>query len=455
MGKMETSEWVPRERREHGGHAGRALRCVLGGSLLAGTLAVGGAALVGPAPAGAESTASGTCTPALAPTPAQEASTTGITSKSVTVGNVSIISGPVPGLFEGAPTGVKAYFDMINAQGGVDGRKLLVDSKDDAFSGQQNQTETQEAINSDFALVGSFSLFDGYGCADLASDTAVPDVSVTLDAGTNALPNDFSAQPLSGQETLGPVQYYKQHYPKDTTVGAIVSDVASAKTQMAQQFAGMKSVGYKIAYVDDVNPLQSDFTTDVINMKNAGVNAVDLTGVDWQDAAIFVENTATQNWHPGLIFSGGPVYADQFISHAGGPAVTNGIQIGQVYALYLGQDATKVPAVKQFDTWVKKVNSSWVPDLYTLFGWASAELFVQALKAAGPNPTRGSVIAQLKKITSFNADGLFGGSDPAAKTLTPCFLVAGIKNGTYARELPTGGGFDCNAKLYNASGITG
>ena len=175
--------------------------------------------------------------------------------KSVTVGNVSIITGPVPGLFEGAPIGVKAYFAMINAQGGVNGRKLVVDSKDDAFSGQQNMTETQEAINNDFALVGSFSLFDGYGCAALASDTAVPDVSVTLDSGTNALPNDFSAQPLSGQETLGPVAYYKKHYPKDKTVGAIVSDVASAETQMAQQFAGLKSEGYKIAYVDDVNPL--------------------------------------------------------------------------------------------------------------------------------------------------------------------------------------------------------
>jgi ABC-type branched-subunit amino acid transport system substrate-binding protein len=437
------------------GQAGRALRSVLAGSVIAGSVAMGGSALLAASPAGASASASGTCTPALAPTAAQNAATTGITQNSVTVGNVSIISGPVPGLFEGASIGVKAYFDMINAQGGVDGRKLLVDAKDDAFSGQQNMTETQEAINSDFALVGSFSLFDGYGCAALASDTAVPDVSVTLDAGTNALPNDFSAQPLSGQETLGPVAYYKKHYPKDTTVGALVSDVSSAETQMAQQFAGMKSLGYKIAYVDDVNPLASDFTTDVINMKNKGVNAVDLTGIDWQDAAIFVENANTQNWHPGLIFSGGPVYADQFISHAGGPAATNGIQIGQVYALYLGEDASKVPAVKQFDTYVKKVNPSWVPDLYTLFGWASAEMFVQALKAAGPHPTRGAVIAQLKKITSFNADGLFGGSDPAAKTLTPCFLMAGIKNGKFVRELPTGGGFDCNAKLYNASGVTG
>ncbi len=455
MGSTHTSEPVPRERGGCRGHAGRAVRGLLGGSLLAGTVAVGGGALVAPAPAGAESTPAGTCTPALAPTPAQDASTTGITPTSVTVGNVSIISGPVPGLFEGAPTGVKAYFDMINSEGGVDGRKLLVDSRDDAFSGQQNLTQTRGAIASDFALVGSFSLFDGYGCSALASDTAVPDVSVTLDPGTNALPNDFSAQPLSGQGSLGTVEYYKKHYPKDTTVGAIVSDVASAETQMAQEFASMKSEGYKIAYVDDINPLQSDFTTDVINMKNAGVNAVDLGGIDWQDAAIFVQNAATQNWHPGLIFSTGSAYADQFISHAGGPAVTDGIQIGQVYALYLGQDAKSVPAVKQFDTYVKKVNPSWVPDLYTLFGWASAEMFVQALKAAGPHPTRGAVMAQLKKITSFTANGLTGGSDPAAKTVSPCFLMAGIKNGNFVRELPKGGGFDCNAKLYDASGVSG
>jgi ABC-type branched-subunit amino acid transport system substrate-binding protein len=428
---------------------------MLAGSVIAGSVAIGGGALVAAAPAEAASSAAGTCTTALAPTAAQNAATTGITPKAVTVGNVSIVTGPVPGLFEGAPIGVKAYFAMINAQGGVNGRKLLVDSKDDAFSGQQNQTETQEAINNDFALVGSFSLFDGYGCAALASNTAVPDVSVTLDSGTNALPNDFSVQPLSGQQGLGPVAYYKQHYPKDKTVGAIVSDVASAKTQMAQQFAALKHEGYTVSYVDDVNPLQTDFTTDVINMKNKGVDAVDLTGIDWQDAAIFIENANTQNWHPGLIFSEGPVYADQLISHAGGPAATNGIQIGQVYALYLGQDAKKIPAVKQFITYVKQVNPSWVPDEYTLYGWMSAELFVQALKAAGPNPTRGAVIAQLKKVTSFNANGLLGGSDPAAKTVTPCFLMMGIKNGQYVRELPKSTGFDCNAKSFDASGITG
>ncbi len=446
MGKTQTDDMTRRGSRPQ---AGRAFRGLLGGSLLAGTLAIGGGAAVASGPAGAQSSSSNTCPVTTAATPAQDASTTGVTSTSITVGNVSIISGPVPGLFEGASIGVKAYFDYINSKGGVDGRKLLVEAKDDAFSGQQNETETQDAINSDFAMVGSFSLFDGYGCKALAADPAVPDVSVTLDPNAGALPNDFSADPTVLGSTLGTWQYYKKHYPKDLNIGTIVSDTSSAEEQMNGELAAAKSVGYKVTYVDDINPLQSDFTTDVINMRSKGVNAVDLTGIDWQDAAIFVENANTQNWHPGLIFSGGPVYADQFISHAGGPAATNGIMIGQSFPLYLGQDASTVPAVKLFLEYTKKVNSSWVPDLYTLFGWASGQLFVQALQAAGPHPTRGAVIAQLKKITSFDASGMVSPTNPAQKKPSGCFVMATIKNGQYVRVLPKTG-FDCDTKFFYA-----
>jgi ABC-type branched-subunit amino acid transport system substrate-binding protein len=447
VGNVQTNGSIGRASRRQ---AGRALRGVLAGSVIAGSVAIGGGILAAAAPASAATSSSDTC-PVTAPaTAAQDAATTGITPKTVTVGNVSIISGPVPGLFEGASIGVKAYFDYINSKGGVNGRKLDVDAMDDAFSGQQNQTETQSAVSSDFAMVGSFSLFDGYGCKALAADPAMPDVSVTLDPNAQALPNDFSADPTVIGSSLGPWQYYKKHFPKDLNIGTIVSDTSSAEDQINGELAAAQSIGYKVAYTDDINPLQSNFTTDVINMRSKGVNAVDLTGIDWQDAAIFVENMETQNWHPGLVFSGGPVYAEQFISHAGGPAATNGIMIGQAFPLYLGEDASMLPADKLFLEYTKKVNSSWVPDLYTLFGWASAQLFVQALQAAGPNPTRGSVIAQLKKITSFDASGMVSATDPAAKKPSGCFVMATIKDGKYVRVLPKSG-FDCNTKYFYAS----
>src|SRR5271165_5807518 len=81
-----------------------------------------------PSPAAASGPPCATPAPLSA---AAEDSTTGVTPTSVALGNVSIIGGPVPGLFEGAPVGTQAYLDYVNAHGGVDGRKLTLDSYDD------------------------------------------------------------------------------------------------------------------------------------------------------------------------------------------------------------------------------------------------------------------------------------------------------------------------------------
>jgi len=139
------------------------------------------------------------------------------------------------------------------------------------------------------------------------------------------------------------------------------------------------------------------------------------------------------------------------VSHAGGPAATNGIQIGQAQALYLGQDANTIPADKLFLSYVKKVSPSWTPDLFTLYGWASAALFVQALQGAGTNPTRGSVLTQLKKITSFNAGGLIAPANPAQKKPASCYVMMQIKNGNYVRTQPAKSGFSCDSTYFYAN----
>lgn len=425
-----------------------------GGSPAASTSRPGtsGTSTTSGSPTGSASPIGPPCQTPATMSPAMADATTGVTATSVTVGNISTVGGPVPGLFQGAAIGVEAYFASVNASGGVNGRTLKVHSYDDAFNSQQNQAETAQAVAGDFALVGDFSLLDSYGCKTLAANPAMADVSVTLDPGTNNLPNVFSAQPLAQGWNLGLLDYFKTHYPKDTTVGTLVSNTATAIAQWKGQQAALVHAGYKIGYVRDISPLESNFTTDVINMRNAGVNAVVLSAMDWQVAAILVQDMAQQGWRPPLIFSSGPVYADQFIGHAGGASVANGIWTAQAQALYLGQDAKVVPSVGTFLSWVKKVNPSWTPDLFTLYGWASAELFVQALRAAGSHPTRGALLAQLKKITSFDAGGLLAPTDPAAKQPSNCYLLARIEGGTFQRVAdPPGGGFRC-ATFYVAPG---
>jgi ABC-type branched-subunit amino acid transport system substrate-binding protein len=386
-------------------------------------------------------------------TSSEAASTTGITSTSVTVGNVAILSGPVPGLFQGAPNGAKAYFAYINSKGGVNGRKINLQSMDTGFGGQQNESETQKASTSDFAMVGNFSLFDSYGCGVLASNPAFPDVSVTLDPTTNALPNVFSAQPLAQGSGLGQLNYIRKKYPKAKKLGTIISTTATAVAQWNGEEGALKHAGFTIAYAEKVGPLTGNFTTEVIKMRQDGVQVLYLTALDWQVAALITKDMVQQHWHPTVVLSGGPIYADQFIAAAGGASAVNGDYLGQAQALYLGQDQSNLPADKLFLKWVHTVAPSWTPDLFTLFGWSSAQLFVQALKAAGPNPTRGSVLAQLKKITSFNATGLLAPTNPAKKTPASCFLMGQIRNGKFVRVLPAKSGFTCTkGTFYYSSG---
>ncbi len=80
--------------------------------------------------------------------------------------------------------------------------------------------------------------------------------------------------------------------------------------------------------------------------------------------------------------------------------------IEQGYALYLGQDAKTVPAVGLFDKWMKKVDSKPNFEIESVYGWASAEMFAQALKDAGNPPTRSGLVQALNKVTFFDAGGL-------------------------------------------------
>ena len=68
-----------------------------------------------------------------------------------------------------------------------------------------------------------------------------------------------------------------------------------------------------------------------------------------------------------------------------------------------------------FLNWVNVASPGFKPDLFTLYGWLSAELFAQALKNAGANPSRGSLLQALSKITSFNGDNIIAANNPVGQ----------------------------------------
>jgi hypothetical protein len=121
------------------------------------------------------------------------------------------------------------------------------------------------------------------------------------------------------------------------------------------------------------------------------------------------------------------------VSSSGGAANIDGAYLAQNAALYLKEDAADLPAVNTFLTWIQKAQPGFKADLYSFYGWLNAELFVQALEAAGPNPSRGSVLQALRHIHSFSGGNLVGTSDPANKAPSNCYIIARFANGQIQR----------------------
>lgn len=357
-------------------------------------------------------------------------SSPGVTSSTITIGNVST---ETLGLFTGSIVGTEAYAAYVNANGGVDGRKLVVDAQNDQFAGAMNKQLTVNAVHNDFALVGSFSLEDSFGETVLAANPQFPDVSTSLDPSLGQLPNSFSSNPTGQGWPTGAIDYYAKEYPTLALhTGVLASTYGSALAVWKKEEVAVKHGGYKVVYFDTVPVTQTDFTQNVVAMRNAGVKLILIDQLPENYAGALLKALNQQNFHPKLVI-GTAAYSEELVGAAGGPAAADGSNLEMPNALFLGEDAATIPAVSTFLKWVQKVSPGFKADYYTLAGWANTQLFVQALRAAGKNPTQGSVQQQLRKVTTFNASGLLAPTDPAGDRPSTCYVVAKIVNGKFVR----------------------
>jgi hypothetical protein len=182
-------------------------------------------------------------------------------------------------------------------------------------------------------------------------------------------------------------------------------------------------------------------------MQRAGVKMVYVIASDAPTWARVV-SAARQQRVTWPLIAGAIAYDEGFAGRAGSAA--EGTINDQQFALFFNKDeAARVPAVKEFQTWTDKVAPGEKKDLFAVYGWTSAQLFVQALKAAGPKAKRADVIAQLRKITKFDGDGLLAPSDPANKKPPTCWILTLVKNGKFQRTDPQQG-YRCDGPYYYA-----
>jgi ABC-type branched-subunit amino acid transport system substrate-binding protein len=376
----------------------------------------------------------------------------GVTAKSITLGSVTTLSGPVPGLFAGAVYGARAYFAYQNSLGGVYGRQLQLTAADDQLDCGQNRTQHLSLASKVFAFTSSLSLYDNCGAEILAKQNTISDVSLAFSTQSGALPNNFSIAPLVPGYRLGSLLYYKKKFPTAIThMATLYGNVGAAPAIWRSVKQAAESVGYKVAYERGYTAGETDFTADVIQMRQQGVQMLYFISADAATIARVANTAAQQGWKPQLfaVGAGDALYDPGFMAQAGASA--EGIYADQPQALFFGKaDGEHIPGVALYQKWMDKIGQSGHTDLYSAWGWGQAALAVQGLKQAGAHLTRTGFLAALHSIHRFDGDGMFAPTDPASKRPATCYVVLRIENQQYTRVDTPADAFRCDGGYYYA-----
>jgi branched-chain amino acid transport system substrate-binding protein len=334
------------------------------------------------------------------------ASDVGVTENTVTVGTHMPLTGVAAPGYSEIPTGTRAYFDYVNAHGGVDGRKIEYIVKDDAYDPTKTSQVTNELVLQDqiFAMVGGLGTPTHSAVVDFLNSEQVPDLSVSSGSrqwGDNpqAKPYTFGWQPDYELEGKVIGQWISQNMP-DARVGLFLQD---------DDFGDDGEKGVR-RYIDDQIVAEERYTsgsTDVAPqiaaLQSANVDVV--LGFNTPSYTALSQLVALKlNFEPQWFYSNvgsDPTLVGSLLSEFSEGEIKDGSTMldGVLTTEYLaGVDTPNDPWVQLWQK-VWDANGSGGPlTNYRIYGMAEAYTFVQALQAAGPNPTREGIVNALEQI---------------------------------------------------------
>jgi ABC-type branched-subunit amino acid transport system substrate-binding protein len=379
----------------------------------------------------------------------------GETATTINLGTIADVTGPVPGLFTGAQEGMGAYVAYINSTGGLCGHKVADDFGDGETSCQANEAATQNLVKKDFALVGTFSLYDNCGATVLKANPTVPDIHVALDPAAEPLANHFDLEPGALGYATGMWKYYAKKLGKSviSSVGTISENIPSAVAKQNAELKAAKSAGFKFTYSDNASPTTSDFESDFTKMCGQDhVKAFFTVTEDAQNAATMISDENKVSACKGIV-NIIPIAYDQsfltFCKQVGCGSTTNSIQGWNEYSLFFNSgEAANIPELKLFQTWFARANPGKPLNLYAMFAWADARMFQQAYETAGATATRKTILTALGKIKNYSDDGLVSPVDPGSKTTgNSCWINWKLTNNVFSRQGDPSSSYNCGSYL--------
>jgi branched-chain amino acid transport system substrate-binding protein len=317
-----------------------------------------------------------------------------VTNSSVTFGQTVPMSGPAA-LYGESTAGVRAYFAMVNAQGGVNGRKLKLVALDDQYEPPVAVQQTRKLISQEFA-----------------------EVAVNGSATTKAVLNVLAPQgiPIVGPQTGATFLFQNTPrvlfnvWPEYTIEGNLLGSFAQRlglkKVGVLYQnddfgqslYKGVLASGLKPAKVITYDPTQTDFSPDAQEFKTAGVDGVIILAIPKPTIA-FLNSMAALNFKPVRMMSQVSAIPQSF------SAAPQEFPNSYVGAFIPSLQGSSNPQVTQFEQAMHQYEPGAPASIFAAWGWTEAQVAVAGLKQATGKLTHASYINGLESVKNLQTLG--------------------------------------------------
>ncbi len=330
----------------------------------------------------------------------------------ITIAMITSLTGPGSAEFSQAPAGFDARIALQNAEGGVNGHKLVGMVLDDQTSPSAIATAVQDALSKGaFGIVSTSPLF--FLAAKYPQQQGVPVTGGFFDGpewGTQPYTNMFAAD-------AGSVD---PKYPVNTAIGTFMKQHGatvicsygygispSSSRSAIGTVDSFERAGGKVGVLDTSIPFGSvAMTTPALVAKQKGCNGF-YAGLDDNSNFALAAALKEAGVKPKvMLFPTG--FESQLVHSPSWGAVQGGYFDSEFRPFQLPNAGTH-----QMQSALEKYahfSSSQFPNFSQYESWLGADLMIKGLEAAGKNPTQAGVIHALRNLKSYNGNGLLAQS---------------------------------------------
>jgi ABC-type branched-subunit amino acid transport system substrate-binding protein len=333
--------------------------------------------------------------------PADDSEVRGVTDDTILIGTWAPLTGPAA-LWGDVGRGTQIYFDMINEEGGIHGRRLQLILRDDGYQPARTVAAVREMVERDgvFAFVGGVGTATGRAVLDYIVENEIVWVSPSTGATHWAYPpkrHVFSMYTPYFDEAAVLVDHAVEQLGVSRIAVIYQNDDFGASGLVGAQMA-MERHGLELVEAAPVEVADTDLSSHAVLLRESGAEAV-LMWLTPRHATIIMGAAGRMDHQPQWLASS--VLGDVTQMYE----LTDGAWAGVIYTGIAELATSDHPGVQKYKEAITRLAPGERPNEFLLSGFRYAEPLVEGLRRAGPDLTTERLIAALESFEDFKGVG--------------------------------------------------